>query len=61
MGIYLPAGSTAQVPSIKPAQEHKYNTKTVKIHKNGMLNRQNKNNMAAVGKSNINEILGQKP
>jgi len=33
------------VPIIKPAQNHKYNTKTVKTHKNKTLNRQNKNNM----------------
>jgi hypothetical protein len=37
------------VPIIKPAQRHKRNTKTVKIHKNEILNKQtkqNKNNMA---------------
>jgi hypothetical protein len=43
------------VTIIKPTQ----NTKTVQIHGNKTLNRQNKNNIAE--KSNIKEILGQKP
>jgi hypothetical protein len=33
------------MPITKPAQEHKYN-KTVQIHKNKTLNRQNKTNIA---------------
>jgi hypothetical protein len=41
------------VPIAKPAQKHIYNAKTVHTH--------NKNNMAAVGKSNIMEVVGQKP
>jgi hypothetical protein len=45
-----------------------YNTRTndtastrTQMHKNKTLNGQDKNSMAAVGKSNINELLGQKP
>jgi hypothetical protein len=37
------------MPITKPPKEHIYNTKTVKIHKNKTLNKQNKNNGA--GKS----------
>jgi hypothetical protein len=29
------------VPTIKPAQRHKQNTKTIKIHKNKTINRKN--------------------
>jgi len=47
------------VPIAKPAQKHKYNTKTV--HTQNENTKQNKNNMAAVRKSYINEVLGQKP
>jgi hypothetical protein len=36
----LRAESTAQVPSIKPAQEHKYNTKALQKHKNRTLKKQ---------------------
>jgi hypothetical protein len=39
-------GSTAQVPIIKPAQEHKCNTKTIQTrnNKSGKINEENKNN-----------------
>jgi len=47
------------VPIVKPEQKHKYNTKTV--HTQNEITKQNKNNMAAVGKSNINEVPLQKP
>jgi hypothetical protein len=50
LDIYSRAGLTAQVPILKPAQKHKYNTKTVQVHKNGTLNRQNKNNVTKAEK-----------
>ena len=31
--MYQRAGLAAQVPIIKPAQSHKYNTKTIQTHK----------------------------
>jgi hypothetical protein len=40
------------MPTIKPAQKHKYNSKTVQMHKNKTLNKQNINNI--VRKSNNN-------
>jgi hypothetical protein len=32
------------VLTIKPAERYKHNTKAIQIHKNGTLNKQNKNN-----------------
>jgi hypothetical protein len=44
------------MPIIKPAQ---INTKTLQIHKNKTLNRQNKNNIA--GKKQYKRSTGAKP
>jgi hypothetical protein len=46
------------VPILKPAQRHKYNTKTVQVHKK-TLNKQNKNSITK--KRNIKEVMGHKP
>jgi hypothetical protein len=52
------------VTIIIPAQEHRYNTTTAHIHKNGKLelHSQNNNNKYNNFKenNNINEVLGQK-
>jgi hypothetical protein len=45
------------VTIINPPQRHKYNMKTGKTQKKKRVKR-NKNNMA--GKSNINDVLGEK-
>jgi len=37
MGIYQRPGITAQLPVIKPAQKHKYNTTTGQIYNNRTL------------------------
>jgi len=33
IGVHLHAGSTSQLPIIKPAQKHRQNTKTIQKHK----------------------------
>jgi len=45
IGVYWYAGLTAQMPITKPAQRHKWNRNSI-IHKNGTLNKQNKNTTA---------------
>jgi hypothetical protein len=56
-------GSTAQMPIIKPVQEYRYYIKTIKIHKNEKRDtkQENKNSTCNNNKTNINEVLGQKP
>jgi hypothetical protein len=39
------------MPIIKPAQIRKYNTKTVQVHENKTLNRQNNNDMSGKSKN----------
>jgi len=41
----------------KTSKKHKYNTKTVQIHKDKTLNKQNKN--YKVGENNIKEVKGK--
>jgi len=59
MGIHYRAVFRAQVPIIKPAQKHKYNTQTVEVkkvvqvQKNEIYTEKTKNNnMASIGKNN---------
>jgi hypothetical protein len=47
------------VPIIKPAERHKQNTNTVKIHKNKTPKRQNKYNIAV--KINIKKCCDENP
>jgi hypothetical protein len=56
MGNYLCSGLAGQVPIIKPAHRHKTQKQYIYTK---TLNKQNKNNM--VRKSNIKEVLWQKP
>lgn len=42
--------STGANYTIKPAQEHKYNTKTLQIYRNGTLNKQKTINMVTLRK-----------
>jgi hypothetical protein len=44
---------TAQVRIKKPANKHKYNTKTVKIHKNEALNKKKKQTGSSKKKKTI--------
>jgi hypothetical protein len=48
--IYERPGLTTKVAIIKPLQRHKYNTKTIQIHKNKTLSKQSKNYMAGTQK-----------